>query len=97
MKKNKIQKNYPRKKSLFFYLDKDSVLEGQARIEGKVSLKGSIYGQLVCEGFYLKTASGVFENNLLDAILDSSKISPYFCSSKLFNPQNASKIIQWLP
>jgi cytoskeletal protein CcmA (bactofilin family) len=73
-----------------------SRIEGQLYINGSVELKGSIYGSLYCDGFILRTPSALYENHLLDAVVDFTSLSKYYTGSAVFPVNLKSKRIRWL-
>ncbi len=75
---------------------KEAIIHGSVYSRGSIQLKGSIHGNLVCEKFYLKTPSSVYENHLLNAVIDQQAKSAQFVDSYLFTESSESQIVQWL-
>ena len=78
-------------------IDKGCKLYGQVFSEGYTQLQCKVIGNIQTGSFYLKTASSIYDNTLLDAEIniaqiDSSYLS-YFSSS---NKQGRKKIVKWL-
>jgi hypothetical protein len=73
-----------------------SLLEGQLYADGFAELQGTVYGSIACNKFTLKTASSVYENHLLNATIDNSKLSASFVGSALIFSENEKSIIKWL-
>lgn len=69
---------------------------GTVYCKGFVQLKGSIFGSLYCEGFTLKTASSLYENHLLNATIDYSKLPKDFVGVNLIQKPINQKIIKIL-
>jgi hypothetical protein len=80
----------------YFKLNEDTRIHGQVYCPGKVEFNGTIEGSLYCNGFMLKTTSGLFENHLLNVIIDRSALSEYYAGSLLFQGYQHTKSIQWL-
>ncbi len=77
-------------------LENSSKIYGTVYCDGYIEHKGNIYGSLYCNGFTLKTAASLYENHLLNAEVDYSKLPKDFIGVNLIgNPVN-EKIIKWL-
>lgn len=62
-----------------------------------IDLKATVYGSVTCTGFILKTNSAVYENHLMNAVIDRAKRKESFVSSLLFSELHAPKTIAlWL-
>lgn len=77
-------------------IDENTLIEGQIIANGFVDLKGSVYGNISCTGFFLKTAASVYENHLFNATIDANQLNPYFISHVIFEDSKSNKIIKWL-
>ncbi len=77
-------------------IGKDAELRGEVFSSGWIDLKGTVYGSLFCNRFILKTPSSVYENHLLNATVDFSKLSPHFAGIDLIEQSNHKKIVKWL-
>ena len=77
-------------------IESDASLYGLHYLEGKVQLKGKVYGTLVCEKFNLKTPSTYYENHLHEVEISRKALSNYYVSTPLFQSEIPEKIIQWL-
>ncbi len=69
---------------------------GTVYCNGFIQHKGAIYGSLFCEGFTLKTASSLYENHLLNATVDYSKLPSDFAGINLIEKPINLKHIKWL-
>ena len=78
------------------YIEPKGQIEGMVYVAGKVSLKGKIAGSLYCQGFYLRTASSVYENYLLDATIDITALHPIWQQPILLKDQVTEGYIKWL-
>lgn len=72
-----------------------SFIYGEVYSNGYVDVKGSIYGSLMCNKILLKTPSSVYENHLLNVVIDRSKLSSYFVGINLVKESTAKKIVKW--
>ena len=77
-------------------LERDAGITGMVYADGLVELKGSIYGHLSCRKFMLRTPSTLYENHILDGILDASRRSPHYLASSLWATTSQKGIAQWL-
>jgi hypothetical protein len=77
-------------------INKDAEIMGIVYSNGILDLKGAVYGTVWCQKIILKTNSGVYENHLLNATIDRSKLSKYFVGINLFKTATSNKIAKWL-
>ncbi len=84
------------KKSLSVSIDKGVKITGQVYCNGSLDLKGSVFGTVMCKRFVLTTSSSVYENELLDAVIDNSKLPGYFAGLALDEKKYLKKIVKWL-
>jgi hypothetical protein len=76
---------------------KDAKIQGQVYSNGILQMNGVIYGMAICRQIQLTTPSSVYENHLLDAVIDRSKLSPLFSGVSLESSDSTSKqVIKWL-
>ncbi len=90
------KKVYQTNHNSFVYISKDSKINGQVYTNGIIDLKGSVFGTVYCDRFLLQTPSSIYENHLLDAVIDFSKLSKYYVGATLFTNVGKRKIIKWL-
>jgi hypothetical protein len=69
---------------------------GTVYCNGHIEHKGSIYGSLFCEGFTLKTAASLYENHLLNATVDYTKLPTDFVGVNLVEKPINEQVIKWL-
>jgi hypothetical protein len=50
----------------------------------------------VCRKFILRTAAAIYENHLLNAQVDYSRLPPQFVGSSLFSSAATKQIAKWL-
>lgn len=72
-----------------------SFVYGQVYSNGYADVKGEIYGSLMCNKILLKTPSSVYENHLLNAVIDRSKLSKYFVGINLVEESTIKKVVKW--
>jgi|ERR1700757_2581703 len=77
-------------------IKKDAEIMGTVYSNGILDVQGSIYGAAWVQKIMLKTKSGVYENHLLNATIDRTKLSKYFVGINLFKTENSNKIAKWL-
>lgn len=66
-------------------IEDDAIVYGSLYSNGLVQFKGTVYGSLICSKFILKTASSVYENHLLDAVIDYSKLPRHFAGAMFYD------------
>ena len=77
-------------------VDKEAVLIGQLYVDGFADIKGEVNGTVWCNKFLLKTSSSVYENHLLDAVINRSKLSIHYAGSGIIAAGEIKKIVKWL-
>ncbi len=76
---------------------KESIIYGQIYSTDLVDHKGSVYGNVICSKFELKTPSAEYENHLMNAVIDRPKRSSDYVASALTRKATDKKaIVQWL-
>jgi hypothetical protein len=78
------------------YIDKEVVINGQVYSSDFIELRGSVYGPVYTRGTILRTPSAIYENHLLDAIINPSKLSPYYAGVSLLEQSKRKEVIKWL-
>lgn len=73
-----------------------SVVVGQVYSTGYAELQGSIYGSLMCSSLLLETPSSVYENHLLNAVIDQTALPDYYTGAGLIKESSFKKIVKWL-
>ncbi|MCK4661791.1 MAG: hypothetical protein KAT68_02915 [Bacteroidales bacterium] len=89
-----LSKDVSKKSTLF--INKDVKIYGQVYSNSQVEHKGKIFGTLYCNKFILKTTSSVYENHLLDAIIDIHTLSSNYIGTDLLNISGKKEIIKCL-
>lgn len=77
-------------------LDKESVIIGQVYADGLLQLRGSVHGSVACQRFMLQTSSSLYDNFVLDAVIDYTKLSRYYLGSPLINTEERGGVLKWL-
>ena len=88
--------NYDRKNQSIVSIGKDSEVTGQAYSSELLELKGAIIGGAFCNKIILKTPSSIYENHLMDAIINREELSKYFVGVSLTEIIDKQRIIKWL-
>jgi hypothetical protein len=90
------QEKFDNRKQVKLSLDKSTTMMGYVYTNGLVDLKGSVFGSVMCAKFILSTPSSVYENHLLNAVIDRTKLSNYFVGSSFTNTTENKKVVKWL-
>ena len=77
-------------------LENSAKVYGTVYCDGYIEHKGHIYGSLYSNGFTLKTAASLYENHLLNAEVDYSKLPKDFIGINLIGDPVNERIIKWL-
>ena len=74
----------------------DSKIHGRIYCNSIIKLKGEVAGSIFANRFLYESKSGIFENCILDGKINSSKISPFYVGSKIFNEKKKSQVYKRL-
>lgn len=77
-------------------LETDAIVTGQVYTTGRFQLKGSVFGSVYCQWFWLETPSATYENHLLNATIDVTQRSLYYVGPALFGEQLGKEVVKWL-
>ncbi|OFY66104.1 MAG: hypothetical protein A3H98_11925 [Bacteroidetes bacterium RIFCSPLOWO2_02_FULL_36_8] len=77
-------------------LEKGCMFSGYIYVNGQADIKGSVSGTVICSKIILKTSASVYENHLLDAIIDRGKLSPDFIVCPLMINSGKPQIVKWM-
>jgi hypothetical protein len=77
-------------------ITEQSEIYGQVYCNGSVEHKGRITGSLYCNLFTLAEGSSLYENHLLDAVIDFNSLSKHYVGLNIISGQGNKKIIKWL-
>jgi len=86
----------PDKKHISCHISEGASITGQVYCNGFFSIKGNIYGSLYAKGILLKTSSGLYENYLLDAVIDERLLQDYYAGIDLIEISASQKIMKWV-
>jgi hypothetical protein len=78
------------------FLKKDSFVQGHVYSNGFADASGTIFGSLTCNTIILQTPSSVYENHLLNSVIDITSLSKSFVGTGLFAAGPDKKIIKHL-
>ncbi len=79
-------------------MERESIIHGQAYVDGRTELHGKIFGSLYTNKFYLKTPSSIYENHLLNGEINIDRRSRYYIGTDLVmgGLKAKYKVIKWL-
>lgn len=77
-------------------ISEKAIVFGQVYSNGYVDLKGTINGSLMCDNIMLSTASSVYENHLLNAVIDVTKLPEHYTGINLVEESMVKKVVKWL-
>jgi len=84
------------KSQIKILIDKDVLVTGCIYSNGLLDLKGAVFGSVACAKFILSTPSSVYENHLLNAVIDRTRLSKYFIAPLLMKDAENQKTVKWL-
>lgn len=73
-----------------------SVVVGQLYSNGYIDIKGIVKGSVMCDKIILNTPSSVYENHLLNAVIDLPALSKHYAGINLVEESKAKKVLKWL-
>ena len=73
-------------------LAKETVIHGQVYADGLLELRGKIHGTTWCRRFTLQTPSSLYDNFILDGVMDVTIRSSHYAGSPLFNTARMRKV-----
>lgn len=77
-------------------LKSGSFFEGVVFIHGYLQPKGMIHGTVITDYFLYKSVIAIYENSVVDAVIDRTKLPFYFIGSTLIKSPGKLKVIKWL-
>ena len=83
-------------KRINLFLSPRSMVTGIVYCNGIVNMNGSIAGSIYCNLFILKTPSAIYENNLLNSVIDISKLPVNFSIKNFLKTKTQSRVIKWV-
>ena len=85
-----------RKNQAIVSIGKETEITGQVYSSELLELKGGIIGGAFCKKLILKTPSSVYENHLMDAVINREELSENFVGVPLTETIKNQRIIKWL-
>ena len=73
-----IKPNNPNMNKEHCFISKGAELNGELRVEGVVEFRGGLNGYLSCDQFVYSSASGKYQNYLVNAKISSTNLSKYY-------------------
>jgi len=77
-------------------ISESATIYGLVYCNGFIEHKGNIYGSLYCDGFTLKTPASLYENHLLNAVIDYAQLPKDFVGINLLTQPVNEEIIKWV-
>lgn len=77
-------------------ISETATVYGLVYCNGFIEHKGNIYGSFYCDGFTLKTPASLYENHLLNAVIDYTQIPEDFIGVNLLMQPLSEEIIKWI-
>lgn len=78
-------------------IERDAMIYGSVYCNDLVDMKATVIGSVICSKFVLKTNSAVYENHLMDAVINRSKRNEAYAGSFLCADEKSIKsVAQWL-
>lgn len=83
-------------KQVIIRMSDKSVIIGQVYSNGYMDVKGEVKGSIMCDKIILNTPSSVYENHLLNAVIDLPALSRHYVGINLVEESNVKKVVKWL-
>lgn len=77
-------------------IEENTTIMGQIHADGELTLKGDVTGCVTVNSFSLKTTSGTYKNNLLNATIDRNSLSEDFLFPLTGREEEQQKILKWV-
>jgi hypothetical protein len=71
-------------------------ITGQVWVNGVLQHKGIVYGSVLCDEFLLQTPAGVYENYLLDAIIDRTLLPKHYLTPSILGETDYKQVLKYL-
>lgn len=88
------QDTYDVRKQMLVSIDKQVEITGQVYSSGLLDLKGTVNGSVIASRFLLRTPSSVYENHLLNATIDVTKLPAQF--GGVIMEKSSKIILKWM-
>jgi hypothetical protein len=83
-------------KEVVVVLKEKSFVTGQVYSNGYADVKGTIFGSLMSNKIILSTPSSIYENHLLNAVIDQTALSKHYTGINLVEESTVKKVVKWL-
>jgi hypothetical protein len=80
-------------------LGKNSLIKGEIHANGlvRMDIPVKIHGKVTCKRFIIQTEESLYENYLIDVVINRSKRNSYYLSGSLFNDNKEDyNVMKWL-
>jgi hypothetical protein len=88
------QDSYDIRKNLLVSIGKECEITGQVYSNGLLDMQGAVNGNVTASRFLLRTPSSVYENHLLNAVIDITKLPSYFGGPVM--EKGNRRILKWI-
>ena len=68
-------------------------INGQVFVDATLQLEGVVYGNITCRGFRVKTPSSIYDNHLMDATIDYTKLQKDYLSPCFLQTNTGNRVI----
>lgn len=77
-------------------IDQHATIEGSVYTNNTLIHKGTVYGNVICNKFLLQTPSSIYDNHLLNAVIDYSKLPGMYLGA--INTENVQSkgVVKWM-
>jgi cytoskeletal protein CcmA (bactofilin family) len=80
---------------LWVGLQESSLVRGQVYVRGSLELKGSVYGNVTADKFSLRAGGGLYDNIIMDGMIDRSKLSRFYVGPFLMKDGEKVGVAKW--
>ena len=88
--------NFDRQKQSLVSIGEKCKITGQIYSSELLELKGEVIGGVFCQKVLLKTPSSIYENHLMDVVINREELSEHFVGAALTEELSHQRIIKWL-
>ncbi|MEM9821102.1 MAG: polymer-forming cytoskeletal protein [Bacteroidota bacterium] len=71
-------------------------ITGQVYASGVLELAGTVYGNVSCKQFFLRAGGGTYDNHLLNAVIDRSRLPKHFVGPQSTKQGKTQEIAKWI-
>ena len=83
-------------KNSILSIGKGSTIKGQVYSNRYTEIKGNVFGALYTSQILLRTASAIYENIIMDASIDMTRLSQNYVGADLIEEGTTGNIIRWI-